>query len=99
MEAEKQEREEKMQFEIKLHETKLKLQEDLQIKAGNQQSTVETTSSSLPSLMGLTPTGRDSGVDIPKLLTKPPARDQVHVPKRIVGRQSQENGQSLAPFS
>ena len=43
MEAEKQEREEKMQFEIKLHETKLKLQEDLQIKAGNQKSSVETS--------------------------------------------------------
>ena len=33
----------KMKFEIKLHETKLKLQEDLQIKAGNQKSSVETT--------------------------------------------------------
>lgn len=43
MEAEKQEREEKMQFEIKLHETKLKLQENLQIKAGNQKSSVETS--------------------------------------------------------
>ena len=43
MEAEKQEREEKMQFEIKLHETKLKLQEDLQIKAGNLKSSVETS--------------------------------------------------------
>ena len=43
MEAEKQEREEKMQFEIKLHETKLKLQEDLQIKAGNQKSSAETS--------------------------------------------------------
>ena len=43
MEAEKQEREEKMKFEIKLHETKLKLQEDLQIKAGNLKSSVETT--------------------------------------------------------
>ena len=43
MEAENQEREEKMQFEIKLHETKLKLQEDLQIKAGNQKSSAETS--------------------------------------------------------
>ena len=43
MEAEKQERGEKMKFEIKLHETKLKLQEDLQIKAGNLKSSVETT--------------------------------------------------------
>ena len=43
MEAERQEREEKMQFEIKLHETKLKLQEDLQIKAGNLNSSVETS--------------------------------------------------------
>ena len=33
----------KMKFEIKIHETKLKLQEDLQIKAGNQKSPVETT--------------------------------------------------------
>ena len=33
----------KMKFEIKLHETKLKLQEDLQIKAGNEKSSVETT--------------------------------------------------------
>ena len=41
MEAENQEREEKMQFEIKLHETKLKLQEDLQAKAGNQTSVGE----------------------------------------------------------
>ena len=32
-----------MKFEIKLHETKLKLQEDLQIKAGNLKSSVETT--------------------------------------------------------
>ena len=32
-----------MQFEIKLHETKLKLQEDLQIKAGNLNSSVETS--------------------------------------------------------
>ena len=32
-----------MQFEIKLHKTKLKLQEDLQIKAGNQRSPVETS--------------------------------------------------------
>ena len=30
-----------MEFEIKLHETKLKLQEDLQIKAGNLKSLVE----------------------------------------------------------
>lgn len=43
MEAERQEREEKMQFEIKLHETKLKLQEDLQIKAGNLCWWSETT--------------------------------------------------------
>ena len=42
MEAENQEREEKLQFEIKLHETKLKLQEDLQAKAGNQNSSLET---------------------------------------------------------
>ena len=41
MEAENQEREEKMQFEIKLHETKLRLQEDLQAKAGNQTSVGE----------------------------------------------------------
>ena len=42
MEAEKEERGEKMKFEIKLHETKLKLQEDLQIQAGNLKSSVET---------------------------------------------------------
>ena len=41
MEAENQEREEKMQFEIKLHKMKLKLQEDLQAKAGNQTSVGE----------------------------------------------------------
>ena len=44
MEAEKQEREEKMQFEIKLHETvKLKLQEDFQIKVANQKQSTETS--------------------------------------------------------
>lgn len=71
MKAEKQEREEKMQFEIKLHETKL------QNKAGNQMSPLETSvgEAKLPklvitSLMVLMPTGRDSGVNIPKLLTK-----------------------------
>ena len=32
-----------MQFEIKLPKTKLKLQEDLQIKAGNQKSSMETS--------------------------------------------------------
>ena len=48
LEAEKQEREEKMQFEIKLHETKLKLQEDLQLKAETQTAqkpSVETSAS------------------------------------------------------
>ena len=66
-----------MQFEIKLQETKLKLQEDLLIKAGNQKSSAETSvgEAKLPKLvitklMELTPTGRDSGVNIPKLLTK-----------------------------
>lgn len=34
-----------MQFEINLHETKLKLQENLQLKAGNQTSSVETSAS------------------------------------------------------
>lgn len=43
VEAEQQEQEEKMQFKIKLHETKLKLQENLQIEAGNQKSSVETS--------------------------------------------------------
>ena len=41
MEAENQEREEKMQFEIKLHETKLKLQEDFLLKNGNLNPTAE----------------------------------------------------------
>lgn len=41
MEVENQEREEKMQFEIKLHETKLKLQ-DLQLKIGNLNQSAET---------------------------------------------------------
>ena len=48
LEAEKQEREEKMQFEIKLHEIKLKLQEDLQLKAETQTAqkpSVETSAS------------------------------------------------------
>ena len=46
MEAEKLEREEKMQFEIiKLHKTKLKLQEDLQMKAANQKLSMETSHS------------------------------------------------------
>ena len=43
LEADKQEREEKMQFQIKPHETKLKLQEDLQLKAGTQKLSVETS--------------------------------------------------------
>ena len=43
LEAEKQEREDKMPFEIKLHETKLKLQENLQLKAGTQKSSMETS--------------------------------------------------------
>lgn len=42
MEVENQEREEKMQFEIKLHETKFKLQEDLQLKIGNLNQSAET---------------------------------------------------------
>ena len=42
MEVENQEREEKMQFEIKLHESKLKLQEDLQLKIGNLNQPAET---------------------------------------------------------
>lgn len=53
MEAEHQEQEEKMQFEIKLHETKLKLQEDLQLKIGNLKQYAETPTSQakLPKLV------------------------------------------------
>ena len=36
-----------MQFTIKLHETKLKLQENLPLKAGTQTSSVETSASAL----------------------------------------------------
>ena len=45
MEAENQEREEKMQFEIKLHQTKLKLQEEFQLKNGNLNPSAETPAS------------------------------------------------------
>ena len=53
MEAENQEREEKMQFEIKLHETKLKLQEEFQLKNGNLNPSAETPASQakLPKLV------------------------------------------------
>lgn len=52
MEVENQEREEKMQFEIKLHETKLKLQ-DLQLKIGSQNQPAETpvSQAKLPKLV------------------------------------------------
>ena len=46
METEKLAQAEKMQFEIiKLHKTKLKLQEDLQMKAANQKSSMESSHS------------------------------------------------------
>ena len=53
MEVANQEREEKIQFEIKLHETKLKLQEDLQLKIGNQNQPTETpvSQAKLPKLV------------------------------------------------
>ena len=53
MEVENQEREEKMQFEIKLHESKLKLQEDLQLKIGNLNQPAETpvSQAKLPKLV------------------------------------------------
>ena len=53
MEVANQEREEKIQFEIKLHETKLKLQEDLQLKIGNQNQPAETpvSQAKLPKLV------------------------------------------------
>jgi len=53
MEVENQEREEKMQFEIKLHETKLELQEDLQLKIGNLNQSAETpvSQAKLPKLV------------------------------------------------
>ena len=53
MEVENQEREEKMQFEIKLHESKLKLQEDLQLKIGNLNQSAETpvSQAKLPKLV------------------------------------------------
>ena len=52
MEVENQERAEKMQFEIKLHETKLKLQ-DLQLKIGNLNQPTETpvSQAKLPKLV------------------------------------------------
>ena len=52
-EAENQEREEKMQFEIKLQETKLKLQENFQLKTGNQTLSAETpvSQAKLPKLV------------------------------------------------
>lgn len=52
-EAENQEREEKMQFEIKLQEIKLKLQENFQLKTGNQNLSAETpvSQAKLPKLV------------------------------------------------
>ena len=52
-EAENQEREKKMQFEIKLQETKLKLQENFQLKTGNQNLSAETpvSQAKLPKLV------------------------------------------------
>jgi len=51
MEVENQEREEKMQFEIKLHESKLKLQEDLQLKIGNLNAETPVSQAKLPKLV------------------------------------------------
>ena len=63
------EREERMQFGIKLHETKLKLHEELRNKNTTSETAItQTAHAKLPKLnsMEVTPTGRDFGASIPK---------------------------------
>ena len=103
MEAEKQEREEKVQFEIKLHETKLKLQEDFQINAANQKSPAETSvgEAKLPKLVITKFNG--TYADWPrfwgqysKTIDK---TDMPPVREFLDAKGGQENDRSLAPFS